>query len=105
MPRGHYGRNCEFTSEVYTTFKNYLEIVTYSIESMIQNNVRPPLDSIMESFAIATICPAACLSNDARSSILSSILNAINNSDLDELDIEHLNFIMSNLMSIIVFKD
>jgi hypothetical protein len=91
---GFYGRRCELISELYTILSQFSDMLIFSIQNLIQNDAQIPIDSALEAFGIISTISAAALTNNARDSMLSSISALIMRYGFDELDLEHIYFII-----------
>ena len=98
---GFYGRSCELSKELHGILKNFTDSVIYSVENMIKTNVQLSIDTALESFGILTTVSPSVISNEALCSMISSISNLIEMNDIDELDIEHIYFVVSYLLNVI----
>ena len=68
---------------------------------MLLNKMQVSLDSALESFGIISTISPVVLSNDIRNSLVRSISKLIDTEDFDELDLEHIYYIVSYLLNII----
>jgi hypothetical protein len=99
--KGFYGRGCELTTEFYNALKKFSEVVIYSIENMVSNYVQLSIDPVLEAFGIISTISPVVISNDMRNSMLKSVSSCIETYGLDELDFEHIYFIISTAFNVL----